>query len=402
MAESKIEKQEPSSDFESLYEKAVKKINETNFPITILSAKFKKKFLNFYNLPANEQLELISDLSTIQGLPQEMADAIKQFPYFHTIPTDTLNEIGSYLKKKGPHKDKDISAFVATHKKPHTLFQPDRLGDLTYQLLLNVVTGKQDKAEKIVDMHPKLQLARGTVTDYSSRIFKDITAYEYAYWVKDTHMRWMLERHMSEATKAAMLKRCEDIEKNGLTYVQHGVEVKGSKHFDFAPLKTALKNYIDGYDNWYNTNNWTAMEAAWMQVGKAQRDVPVHVANEYCREDRSFDPKPTFKEDKLPRGTTFYNYRTDKKESWFPLVISDSDGLGVNMAVSRARGGNLHAVGGSRVWWRVCPTSLRVVDWVAIDQLDRVRTDDLTQSRENLLVNQPVGICCGAKIPTHI
>ncbi len=100
-----------------------------------------------------------------------------------------------------------------------------------------------------------------------------------------THMCRMLENQMDADTKTSMLKRCEAIEKEGVTYKQHGVEIKGSNHFDFTPLKTALTNYVQGYNNWLKTGNWTAIKAAWMAVGLAQRDLPVHVINEYCRRD---------------------------------------------------------------------------------------------------------------------
>jgi hypothetical protein len=382
MAESKIEKPQSGSDFELRCKDVVKMIEDENTAFNVIPDIVKDKFLNFDKLPLNEQLELISDLSTIKGLPQEMTDTMNQFPFLQTVSEDNLQDIGSYLKKKEPKEDKDISAFVATHKRPHALFQPDRLGNLLFLLLLNVPRGKQDEAEKIVDMHPELQLECGTVTDYSGRTFKDITAYEYAYWAKDTHMCRMLEKHMSAQTKAKMHERCEAIEKNGLTYTQHGVEVKGAMHFDFMPLKQALQNYIDGYDNWFDTDNWTALKAAWLQVGIAQRDVPAHVANEYCRKDRLFDPLFQFNEDKLPRELTFYNYTTRKDEQWFPMVVSDSSGLGVDFALIRANlheHGGLGAIGlGGRV------RHVASGDLETIDLLDKVRTTDLTQSRENL------------------
>ena len=102
----------------------------------------------------------------------------------------------------------------------------------------------------------------------------------------------MLERHMDANTATIMHQRCLDIDKNGLTYEQRGVVIEHSRHFDLTPLKSALQDYVDGYDNWERTSNWDAMKAAWMQVGLAQRDVPVHVINEYCRPDRSFVPVP--------------------------------------------------------------------------------------------------------------
>jgi hypothetical protein len=380
MAESKIEKSEPGIDFESLYNQAVKLIDANNPAFAPIPSTVKNQFLNLYHLPPNEQLELISDLSGIENLPQVMKELINQFPYFDKIPNDIISVIASYLQKIKPKEDKDISALVTTHKRPHALFQPNRLGNLLSLLLMAVPRGKQNEAERIVDMHPELQLEPGTLTDYAGRIFMNITAYEYAYWAKDTHMCCMLEKHMSSEIKAEMLKRCENIEKNGLTYIQQGVKVTGSKHFDFTPLKTALQNYIDGYSHWCKRNNWTAMRAAWMQVGLAQHNLPVHVLNEYCRKDRSFDPKPTFKEDSLPRELTFYSLTTETEQSLLPFIVAGR--LGVDLALTRMNCGT--AQGASvRVW-------IPKLDLEAINQLDKVRTNDLALLRNQLRLEKPL------------
>ena len=116
----------------------------------------------------------------------------------------------------------------------------------------------------------------------------------------------MLEKYMDADTKAEMLKRCEAMEAVGLVYTQHGKEVTGSKHFDFAPLIKALDDYVKGYEKW----SYDERVAAWMKVGLAQRDVPAHVIDEYCRPDRSFDPTPDFNESDLPRNGTYYNWQS--------------------------------------------------------------------------------------------
>jgi len=109
--------------------------------------------------------------------------------------------------------------------------------------------------------------------------------------------------------------------KNGLSYEQYG-QTECSAHFDFAPLIKVLEQYVQGYDLWLDSSNWKAIEAAWMRVGQAQRDVPVHVAHEYCRIDRSFHPRPNFDEEYLPENLTVYNYKTEHEEVWFPLITS--------------------------------------------------------------------------------
>ena len=236
--------------------------------------------------------------------------------------------------------------------------------------------------ETVLVQHGNLSLLCSDVTDYSGRKFKSITAYEYAYWAKDTHMCRMLERTMDENTKAAMLEKVKAIDTVGLSYEQGGQVVEHSNHFDMTPLKTALQNYVNGFDAWDAADNYDAMKAAWMRVGLAQRDLPVHVINEYCRLDRSFHPlsDSTFNEDNLPRILTYYNFNTCSAAPLFPLVVSGSSGLGLDFALLR---------GGCRRGVHASAHRCDGVDLAAVSRLDEVRTVDLTRSRENLLHVEP-------------
>jgi hypothetical protein len=279
----------------------------------------------------------------------------------------------SLVLKKLPQEQQD--AILATPQMK-TLQLP--------KLLHQVARGQQNEAKQLLEDNPhaKLLVHSGEFTDYSGRTF-NCSAYEYAYWANDTHMCRMLEKLMDEDTKADMLNRCEAIEAQGLTYnTQHGKEVT-SKHFDFTPLKTALQAYIQGYDDWARTKNWYEMMAAWMAVGIAQRDVPAHVAQEYCRRDRSFLPLPQFDEAVLPRTLTFYNYQSDRKEQWFSLAVSNSSGLGVDFALIRTWAERRPRPGASGI---ACAEGAEVAgrDLAAVSHLDEVRSADLTQSRANL------------------
>ena len=257
------------------------------------------------------------------------------------------------------------------------------------QFLPGVAKGKQNEADALLTASSgnKQVLLRtpGVFTDYSGRTF-NCTAYEYAYWAKDTHMCRMLECHMDDETKAYMLARIDEIERldadtgqpMGLGYSQGGLEHR-SAHFDLTPLKNALQQYVDSYDNWERENNLDAMRAAWMEVGILQRDLPVHVVNEYCHPDRSFFPRPEFNEEALPRSLIFYNYNTNSEQALFPLVVSDTAGLGVFALI---RGGRSASEGVQAEWRGVWATRR---DLAAVSRLDEVRTVDLTRSRESLL-----------------
>ncbi len=163
--------------------------------------------------------------------------------------------------------------------------------------------------------------------------------------------------------------------------------------FDFHSLITALDIYVTNFDKW----NYHQQEEAWMKVGQAQRDVPAHVAHEYCRPDRSFDLLPSFTEETLPRILTFYNCVTNIK-SWFPLS-SSSSGLGFDFALIRWPSHCVWGRDGAGVMaWDVAAGSETAVmrDLAAVRHLDEVRIADLTQSRENLSrpANQlGLGVC---------
>ena len=264
------------------------------------------------------------------------------------------------------------------------------------QFLPGVAKGRQGEVDALLTASPanmqNLLRTPGVFTDYAGRTF-NCTAYEYAYWAKDTHMCRMLERHMNDETKAELFARIKIIEgidtaadqPVGLVYQQRGTEHR-SAHFDLTQLISALQRYVDGYDNWVITHNWNEMRAAWMEVGIQQRDLPVHVLNEYCRPDRSFYPRPEFNEEALPRSVTFYNYDARVEQSLFPLVISDASSLGTDFAVLRANA--VIGAAGLR-----CPVRLPLglldlgvvlIDLAAVSRLDVVRNEDLTCSRENL------------------
>jgi hypothetical protein len=149
---------------------------------------------------------------------------------------------------------------------------------------------------------------------------------------------------------------------------------KLEKAFDFHSLITELDTYVTNYDKW----NYHQKLEAWMKVGKAQRDVPAHIAHEYCRPDRSFDPLPSFNEENLPRILAFDNYTGTADKSWFPLA-SSSSGLGFDFALFRSR--CFAALLDPDPMFTGGPAA---VDLAAIRHLDEVRIADLTLSRENL------------------
>ena len=201
---------------------------------------------------------------------------------FQTIRRDFEAPIERLIPNKNEHIQASIDLDMETllsrikdddqFKKLPPKIQMECLKSPAFQLrtfLHDVAKGNQDRADKLLTGNPErtqeLLRSTATFTDYSGRTF-NCTAYEYAYWAKDTHMCRMLERSMSGETKAdiaARIHKMESLDKTtnepvGLTYSQHGKDYH-SAHFDLSALKTALNEYVQGYDNWERTSNWAAM-----------------------------------------------------------------------------------------------------------------------------------------------
>ncbi len=362
-----------------LYDNAVKWIHE-NPADKSLPEELKQAFLNFDTLTADNQAQLLKSLLEMSGLPEQIKTSLSYLTQdldALPLPYELILEIKERLSES------DIENLGRVSKSMHGLFQSPNKKILN-KFLERVAFGMQDKIEELfTDVYSgdveKIQVAlrhQDRFTDYSSRIF-NCTAYEYAYWAKDTHMCRMLEGHMDEETKAQMLVRIDAIEANGLSYKQNDQKHRSS-HFDFTPLKEAYQRSLDGYNGWFATRNWAAMDAAWCDVGKAQRNVPAHVAHEYCRPDRSFAPRPEFNEAVLPRELTFYILTTGRNDYWFPLTAPNS-GLGFDFAL--IRGGRYNRADGA---WPFEGRLASGYDLAAVSRLDEVRTADLAQSREHL------------------
>jgi len=270
--------------------------------------------------------EEVRDLSQLTSLTPAYLALKELHPFIR------LNKLASLYKNAEADKREDILKQLKAAQKDtenpdsylgvswilfsHNLMSPEEKASLFLEC---VQKGNQEFALWMVRKSPELLTMEGTATDYSGRTFKNCTAYEYAYWAMDTHMRKMLEAHMNDDAKAQLLKRIDYIENEGLSYQQPTWDAATStfqphhfqtQHFDMTPLITALQEYLNGYGQWEREGNCIAMQAAWMKIGLAQRDVPAHVAQEYCRGDRTFNPLPSFNEDVLPRTCTFKNHFT--------------------------------------------------------------------------------------------
>ena len=134
-------------------------------------------------------------------------------------------------------------------------------------------------------------------------------------------------------------------------------------------------------------------------VGGAQRQLPMHAVQEYCRTDRSFDPCPDFSQGQRGREFKVYMYYNDswhqtldfKRSHWFPTpgvreVWDGDEKLGWLRAVETPGGaGRMRyaaSVGCTEDWRRAAPRGW--CDRAAMDDLFNVRKNQFRALGESL------------------
>ena len=300
------------------------------------------------------------------------------------LPGDiTEHEIGEYLD------DKDKSTLAVVSKTTQGLFQPARHQTMANKLLLQVIRGEQDKAEKILKIRPELLLMTGTATDYSGRTFAT-TAFRAALWALDTrYMCNMMLDCLPDSPQGVDIRQClltqfnEQLQ-DGLDYTLNGRTIH-EVHYDFSPIKAALQTYVDNCPNWEADENWDAMTDQWCKVvGLAQRYFPANVAQHYCDHAESFDPTPAFNKKTFVRSLVFFYYVSDRHEFWFaPTTRCARDRLGADFGICR---GDRRK--GAGAWARAvaCGPGVRLarLDLAALTALCEVRTADLVPLMKRL------------------
>ncbi len=284
--------------------------------------------------------------------------------------------------------EKDKSALIATSKKTQGLFQPPRMQEMANKLLLQVMRGEHEKAEIILKHRPELLIMTGTATDYSGRMFAT-TAFRYALWALDTRYmcNMMLDclpkSEQGEAITQGLLAQFNAQVQDGLDYELNGMTIHEA-HYDFLPIKAALKTYVNEYDNWCEHNSVDAMRNQWSKVvGLAQRYFPAHVAQHYCDPDETLLQTPTFNKKTFKRSLEFNNFNSSARKFWY-AAVSSTDGLGVNFGIGRS-------LGAASEWdWVgmqfLCMAAKRDAsfDLAALTALCEVRTADLFPLKQRL------------------
>ena len=282
------------------------------------------------------------------------------------------------------------------------LFQEKRLKiklpvDPAQLLTLLAAHGEEETIKQLVQLSPPELLhsfaTRVNVTDYSGRLFTNISAFQLMCWALDSQMIFeaMLKPLQkafnegyggAEAIRQELERQSNEIQTTGVSYTLNGEAKQGEHHFDFQPLIAALDLYVEQYDNWtmaQRHEHWCDI------VGRLQRLVPVHVAQHYC-ERIPFDGKKPFRNTTLLRALRFRNWTstaTDNFESWFPLTRDNR--LGFDFGIYNWPTGRNRSIAQPQGWGRG-PVALQAFvvfqNSAALSALLDARTQDVATLRE--------------------
>lgn len=275
-------------------------------------------FANKKVLPARKNKKVISasarPVQNKQLLPINWGIGLPTAVMQHTLfGYHALQEAENFAKASAPT--------AAVYAKPLLIAKATLLLD-------HVAKGRLVEAEKFLKANPeivsRLLSAKVPVTDYSGRKFKSITAFQYALWALDRSMWQMLSKYISSQEAA---KQLQELERDGVEYElpagDQKAEIRNEKHYNFDELTLPYARYIRLNLNLNNHQGATMdqVDQAWLHVGLAQRNVPVHVANEYSC------PNQAPQSDKSLVGYPML--------AWFPLI--PDRGLGFDFSALRGK-----------------------------------------------------------------
>jgi WD40 repeat protein len=218
----------------------------------------------------------------------------KNFP-LEQLPTDLRTKIESYLS----YSDKARLATGARNKFLLSLYKSAiRITyDEVKQLLHHIAFGEQDQALTLIRNDPGLLLHKGMVKDSAKRVFKNVSAFQYAYWALDIHMldgilvTVPLGDEGNDIRKQ-LLCQLHEVNTRGLDYIRKNTTVTAERHFNFMPLLNAYGEFIEFVKDsvilnhtlgWHSEWKETAYkrDTLWLSICAEQLKSPIHVIQEF-------------------------------------------------------------------------------------------------------------------------
>ncbi|CZG67423.1 TPA: hypothetical protein JBE10_10820 [Legionella pneumophila subsp. pneumophila] len=205
--------------------------------------------------------------------------------------------------------------------------------DLRREVLFTLAgLGAQDEMETILKQHPEDLLVYRPLRDISGAVFEPISLFKHAIWTKDIrYMANMMldclpQNEKGEQIRLELVRQYEELMAKGVAYQLQGVRHENERHFNLQPLITALRTYVEKYDNWTVKER----EVHWCTVvGLAQTLIPAHIRHHYCDPEEAFWNNPNFKKPKLKRSLELYNWTVHQSQLWTEGLVGLGSDFGI-------------------------------------------------------------------------
>lgn len=189
----------------------------------------------------------------------------------------------------------------------------------------------------LIKSKPQYLLEHHKYKDISGRTFLFVSPFQYLLWSHDVKFMGPAVLKALEETNAD-LRIFQGLKKQMLELAQSGLglefqnEFRFEHHFDFNPLITAFKEYIDGYNLKKSKHE---LYDLCRNIGMQQRFLPQNIRQEFCNSHAClyFDDTRRFV-NQLSRSTHVYNSIDDHFMEW----NNHLPGLGVYYALVRGYG----------------------------------------------------------------
>jgi len=187
---------------------------------------------------------------------------------------------------------------LAFSGKLYPFFQPSRI---TSKLLSYVAGGYEERVKRLFEISPthvRYATLRGSIYDYTGRLYPKVSAFELAVWSRDWDMVNLILTFLNKASanpdtciiaeeiREELLKQWEGLERGDFHYIQNKQVVKGEKHFNLEPVLTAHQEYDNNYDRW----NHLERETQFKKIGDMYRLFPIAMAQAFINHFNFIEP----------------------------------------------------------------------------------------------------------------
>jgi hypothetical protein len=205
--------------------------------------------------------------------------------------------------------------------------------DLREEVLFTLAgLAAQDEMEPILKQHPEDLLVVRPLRDISGAEFEPISLFQHCLWTKDVRymanmmLDCLLQNEQGERIRLELVRQYEEHMAKGASYQLKGVRHENERHFNLQPLITALRTYVENYENWTDQER----EQHWCTiVGLAQTLIPAHIRHHYCDPEEAFWNSPNFSKPKLTRSLEIYNRVSSRTQLWSEGLVGLGSDFGI-------------------------------------------------------------------------